>query len=81
MAGDPRDYRVELSGQAAPGEAGSGGQGRPFVSVHFQCCGAYQRIYRSADGKSYQGRCPRCARPVHFAVGSGGTTCRFFVVK
>jgi len=54
---------------------------RPFLSVHFACCGVYQRVYRDADGKAYRGRCPRCARAVTFAVGEGGTSARSFVVR
>lgn len=54
---------------------------RPYLSIHFACCGVYTRIYKSADGKHYRGHCPRCARPVQFQVGDGGTTCRTFVVK
>lgn len=54
---------------------------RPFLSVHFACCGVYQRVYRSADGRSYHGRCPRCTMPVRFVVGDGGTGARTFVVR
>jgi len=89
---DPRDYNVELSGAGGAGNErprtavrGSGGSAtgasRPFLSVHFACCGVYQRVYRDADGKAYRGRCPRCARAVTFAVGEGGTSARSFVVS
>ena len=71
MSGGGRIDIVENSGQPA---------GRPFLSVHFACCNVYQRIYRNADGKSYQGRCPRCGKPVKFEVGPGGTDCRSFTV-
>ena len=54
--------------------------GRPFISVLFACCGVYVRIYRAPDEKSYNGRCPRCGKPVKFEVGPGGTDCRSFVV-
>jgi hypothetical protein len=89
---DPRDYKVELSGAdgasterprtAVRGNAESPiGTQRPFLSVHFACCGVYQRVYRDPGGKAYHGRCPRCARAVTFAVGEGGTSARSFVVR
>jgi hypothetical protein len=82
MTSDPRDYKVELSGGSGTGPApAAGAAARPFLSVKFECCGAYQRIYRSRDGKSYAGRCPRCGKPVQFPIGAGGTTCRYFVVR
>ena len=90
MASDPRDYKLDLSatGGTAPADAAAGMQAprvnpsaRPFLSVHFACCGAYQRVYRAADGASYEGRCPRCARPVKFVVGEGGTSSRSFVAR
>ena len=87
---DPRDYKLDLSSQAAdpaaaqsetstPGPSSS--SGRPFLSVHFACCGVYQRVYRDASGASYQGHCPRCGVPVRFTIGEGGTAARFFRVS
>ena len=81
MPGDPRDYRIELSANAAPAPSlppHSAAISRPFLSIHFACCSVYQRIYRSADGTRYAGHCPRCARPVRFAVGADGTSSRSF---
>ena len=78
MKGDPRDYRLELS--TAGGQSRAPAPPRPFLSVHFACCGAYQRVYREPDGKTYRGRCPRCANAVRFVVGEGGTTARYFTV-
>jgi hypothetical protein len=88
---DDRDYKLDLSkntGTAVPaasnqhaGEDARVTDSRPFLSVHFACCNVYLRIYRSPDGKSYQGRCPKCAKLVQFAVGEGGTDSRFFRVS
>ena len=68
-----------LAGPAAAETPASGP--RPYLSVRFACCNVYLRIYRSADGATYRGRCPRCGKPVQFAVGEGGTSARFFVVE
>jgi len=82
MPGDPRDYKLELSGQTSgASSSNSTSHPRPFLSVHFACCGMYQRIYRSADGSHYSGRCPKCGKSVRFNVGDGGTDCRYFKVS
>lgn len=81
MTGDPRDYRLEIStatGSSAVAAPLPTAPARPFLSIHFACCGVYQRIYRSADGTRYAGHCPKCARPVRFAVGPGGVSSRSF---
>jgi hypothetical protein len=80
---DPRDYKLDISTGStdksdSPAAASSG---RPYLSVHFACCGVYMRIYRTADGTAYRGNCPKCAKAVNFPVGSGGTSARFFEVK
>ena len=79
MPSDPRDYSLELSCQGRAGGP-QAPVSRPFVCVHFACCGVYTRIYRDAAGTAYRGMCPRCGRPVNFVVGPGGTDARFFVV-
>jgi hypothetical protein len=78
VKGDPRDYRLELSNSESQAQAPA--LPRPFLTVHFACCGAYQRVYRDPDGKTYRGRCPRCAKLVRFVVGEGGTSARCFTV-
>lgn len=78
MIGDERDYKLDIS--SLDGRKAEPAQPRPFLSVLFECCGVYQRIYRDADGGAYRGRCPRCGTPVHFAVGKNGTPARFFRV-
>ncbi|MCC7350798.1 MAG: hypothetical protein IT446_09530 [Phycisphaerales bacterium] len=75
---DQRDYKLDLSSAASPAEQSTA---RPYLSVQFACCGVYQRIYRDRDGQSYHGRCPKCGKPVRFAVGQGGTDARFFIVR
>jgi len=75
---DPRDYKLDLAFGATRPDALPAP--RPFLSVHFACCGAYQRVYRDPDGRAYRGRCPRCGKAVRFPVGEGGTTARYFTV-
>lgn len=82
MTSDPRDYKLEISSlkpQAAPADQPR--EPRPYLSVLFKCCSVYQRVYRNNDATQYEGRCPKCARPIRFRVGQGGTNDRFFVVE
>jgi hypothetical protein len=79
---DPRDYKVEIASLAdAQRDVPSSGSSRPFLSVKFACCNVYCRIYRNLDGTRYEGRCPRCGKPVRFLVDTGGTDSRFFIVE
>ena len=61
--------------------ADGGHVARPYISVLFECCQVYLRIYRHHSGDFYAGRCPRCGKPVKFVVGSGGSTTRMWRVK
>ena len=51
---------------------------RKFIGVKFNCCNIYVRIYANKEGTAYEGRCPKCFRPVKFKIGEGGTDHRFF---
>lgn len=54
---------------------------RAYLSIHFKCCNAFARIFPNAQGTSYAGHCPKCARPVQIKIGPGGTTNRTFTVE
>jgi hypothetical protein len=49
-----------------------------FIGVKFHCCGIYSRIYVNSDNTAYEGRCPKCLKPVKLKIGEGGTDSRFF---
>ncbi|MCH7591240.1 MAG: hypothetical protein IH989_00470 [Planctomycetes bacterium] len=83
MDGSP-PYRLDIEGLEDP----TGNtlnprslRGRPWLGIHFECCGAYSRIYRNADGTAYEGRCPHCTAQVRLRVGPGGTDTRFFTAR
>ncbi len=90
MAEEP-DYIVEIDGhQRIEGPGGDSGEmaeahidpekcgQRKYISVYFECCHAYQRIYRNQPGTAYEGYCPKCSKPVRVKIGPGGTDARFF---
>ncbi|HSZ54790.1 MAG TPA: hypothetical protein VK797_03970 [Tepidisphaeraceae bacterium] len=81
MTSDPRDYKLEISSLGQMDTAPSLPTPRPFLSVLFECCGVYQRVYRDSGSSAYNGRCPRCGQPVTFRVGASGTSDRFFRVR
>ena len=81
---EEEDYILELGGKKADAEDATGdyeGGPRPFISVYFDCCGVYNRVYRNREGTAYAGWCPRCLRKVHVRIGPDGTRCRFFRAK
>jgi hypothetical protein len=74
MAGE----RLDLSSDPNPPEKPAA---RPFLGVHFACCGVYARIYMNREGTEYVGRCPRCLAQARFVIGEGGQPGRFFTVS
>jgi len=82
------DYILDIDGLAAPQDrdassqqgasAGNLSRGRPWLAVHWKCCGAYSRVYRNRQATAYTGACPRCAKPLNVPIGPNGTDCRFF---
>jgi hypothetical protein len=86
MANEP-DYILDVEGIEDDSTSGGGSRGngnaasqgaRSWIGVEFECCGVYQRIYRNRDGSAYEGKCPRCTRPVRVRIGPAGTSCRMF---
>ena len=80
----PPPYRVEVDDmEHRTGRTGGRRslRGRPWVGIHFDCCGAYTRIYRNSEGTAYEGRCPCCLRKVQLCIGPDGTDARFFTAQ
>lgn len=81
---DTPAYRLDVKGLEDPDGLTLNAKslrGRPWVGVHFDCCSAYSRIYRNAQGTAYEGHCPHCMAQVRLRVGSGGTDSRFFTAR
>lgn len=51
---------------------------RYWVSVYYQCCNAYQRVYFQKGARNAVGRCPRCLREIRFELTQDGEVGRFF---
>ncbi|MDB5328123.1 MAG: hypothetical protein JWM57_3692 [Phycisphaerales bacterium] len=81
MKSDPRDYQLDISSIPKVNAGPAPVTTRPYLSVLFNCCKVYQRVYRDTEGSSYTGRCPKCLRTIRFVVGEGGTAGRSFVVE
>jgi len=82
-AGSPADAGAATGGMSgatsgATSRATSGGGGRPWIAVTWKCCSVYSRVYRNRAGTCYEGRCPKCGKPVKARIGPGGTSSRFF---
>lgn len=76
MSGDQLDLTNEPPRPASASDAPD----RPYLGVHFACCGVYARIYRNAEQTAYLGHCPRCTRRLQVNIAPGGSNQRFFTV-
>lgn len=82
VSGQRRCASEPISASMAAQQSQSGATGEPqpkqWLGIYFKCCHAYGRLYKTADGKRYAGRCPRCMAQLQCMVGPGGTNQRFF---
>ncbi len=76
---DPRDFKLDIN-SLEPVRPTVDPTGKPFLSILFNCCNVFARIYPNSDNTAYAGRCPKCLRSVRFPIGAGGTSERQFVV-
>ena len=73
------DGNLDLSSDpGSPVPPNAVAKSRRFVGIHFACCDVYTRVYVNQTETAYEGRCPRCARPVRLRIGPGGTDARLF---
>jgi len=79
MATEP-PYYLDIKGIEGEPPEPEGPQREPrrWIGVEFECCGVYTRIYKNREGTAYEGKCPKCLRPVRVRVGPGGTSHRMF---
>ena len=70
-----------LRDMADAAASSSSSDSRPWIGIHFQCCGVYTRVYRRPEAVSYEGRCPKCAAKVSLRVGPEGVASRVFTAR
>ncbi len=63
------------------GDCGALGPHRKFLSVWYQCCNVYGRMYPNPEATAYEGRCPKCGATVHALIGPDGTNRRTFLAE
>jgi hypothetical protein len=56
-------------------------QNKPFLGIFYECCRLYGRVYLNRAGTAFEGRCPRCLKPVVVHLSDKGTTDRFLLVE
>ena len=71
---------IDVISSADPGASTDGTDankaGRPWIGIHFECCGVYTRISRRPEAKEYEGRCPKCGLAIRVGVGPDGVRTR-----
>jgi len=73
--------QLDLTSASVSQRSGRAKEGKRFLGVHFACCDVYTRIYPNHTQTAYVGNCPRCAKRIQLAIGTGGTNSRFFTAQ
>ena len=76
--GTEEDTHLDLSSEPDHGVSQPNGLACRFLGVQFACCSVYTRVYVNRAGTAYEGRCPKCSRPIQIKIGPEGTGERFF---
>ncbi len=71
-----REIDVISSADPEPAAEGAAESARPWIGIHFECCGMYTRISRQPEASEYEGRCPKCGLPIRVGVGPDGVRTR-----
>jgi hypothetical protein len=78
------DYRLDIVSAADSNDEGRGGgaeSDRPWIGIHFECCGVYSRVYRRPEEPQYVGKCPSCGRALRVLVRADGVKAKIFRAK
>jgi hypothetical protein len=54
---------------------------RKYISIYFDCCKVYQRVYINKTNTAYIGWCPKCCRKAEVKIGPDGVDTRFFIAR
>ena len=74
---DPIDLTVGVPEKGPPNKRIP----RPFLGIHFTCCGVSARIYPNLAATAYVGSCPRCGGRLTVTIGPGGSDQRFLTAQ
>ncbi|GJQ25982.1 MAG: hypothetical protein HBSAPP02_10140 [Phycisphaerae bacterium] len=61
-----------------PAQESAAAASRPWIGIHFACCGHYIRVYRRPNETRYVAKCPNCHRRAVLKVAANGTSARIF---
>jgi len=78
MKNNPNRKNPNKKPEPGSGPSSPSATGRKYISVLFECCGIYNRVYINRAKTAYVGWCPKCCRRLEVKIGPDGIDCRFF---